>query len=61
MIINIHCTDCGKFFEIEVRSEDYSNWIDEAPLDKCFPYLSPNERHLLETGRCLTCEERLKD
>lgn len=49
------CPLCGEKNIIRVNSSDYDRWKNGELIQRCFPYLSSDERELLITGICPKC------
>lgn len=53
------CPFCGRGNEVEVNETDYWDWEDGMLAQDAFPYLSANEREMLITGICPTCQNKM--
>ena len=53
------CPMCGKLQTLIVNKYDYEKWQRGELVQKCFPYLSPKEREVLETGICSECWDNM--
>lgn len=53
--IKAKCCMCQKLEEIEVTQQELINFNNQVEINKCFPNLSEDHKHLLETSICLTC------
>lgn len=55
MTIVTTCPFCGKENEIEVNSFDYLAWEAGELIQNAFPYLTAEEREMINTGICDKC------
>jgi len=54
------CKLCKKLHIVEFDMKDFADWYTRhKPIEKAFWYLKENERHIMETGECLTCIKEL--
>ena len=51
------CPLCGKENEIEVGIGQYFKWKDGLLVQDAFPDLSPEEREILISGVCSSCQD----
>jgi hypothetical protein len=45
-----NCPFCHQSAELEVKEEDYTRWLQGDLIQRCFPYLSKDDRERLITG-----------
>lgn len=50
------CPFCGHANFIETNEADYWDWQDGILAQNAFPYLSAEEREMLISGVCRTCQ-----
>lgn len=55
MKIKTNCVSCENHFQFVVNGDDFRAWKNGRPIQKSLPYLSPEKRELLLSGRCLAC------
>ena len=53
------CPFCGQATEVEVKEDDYIRYTKGEAVQYAFPYLSADEREILITGICYTCQARV--
>ena len=53
-----HCPLCGEPHEVHVNLDDMGAWLNGTLVQNAFPYLSIQERELLQTGICGPCWDK---
>ena len=55
-----HCKKCGKKSVLKVSSSDLDDYKSGTKLiQRCFPYLTSNEREMFISGYCGECFDEL--
>ena len=57
--ITVTCALCGKDETVKVNHEDYEAWKQDTYAQDAFPYLTPEERDVLITHMCISCQEKI--
>ena len=53
------CVFCGKRSKVIVAIADFEAWQNGGLAQKCFPYLSTEEREMFISGICPSCQEKV--
>lgn len=53
------CPICGRVTFIDVKEDDYFNWVHGELAQNAFPYLSITERESLISGLCKECQREV--
>lgn len=53
--LEIICRGCRKHYFLDVKANDYLDYLGWKHAQDAFPYLSPEERELLISGLCPEC------
>lgn len=57
-LINCKCPMCGNDTLVIMTDEEYERYTNGESLISIFPNWIPNERELLITGMCLSCQDK---
>lgn len=57
-IFLVKCRICGTEYKIECYAKDYADWQKDKLIQDAFPYLSRDDRELLQTRTCGNCWEK---
>ena len=49
------CPTCSAENHVECKAKDYQSWFEGKVIQEAMPYLSVDQRELLQTGICTTC------
>lgn len=62
VVIERRCKMCDTVYKIECESEDLAAYLSGAKLiQDAFPYLSADDRELLQSGICGACYDAMWD
>ena len=59
ILVGNRCSVCGKMNKVEVYKADFEAWQNGELIQKAMPYLSANEREIIQTGTCAKCWDKL--
>ncbi len=59
MQIEYCCSKCEKIIDIEYIDQDYDAWKGGTMIQDAFPYLSTDEREIMQSGICGECFDRM--
>lgn len=59
ILVGARCPVCGKMNQVEVYKADFEAWQNGELIQRAMPYLSANEREIIQTGTCAKCWDKL--
>lgn len=58
-VLTVTCYICKDVHDIQVNSQDYTEWKSGKLIQDAFPYLSVDERELLVSRTCPKCWNKI--
>lgn len=55
MLIRTQCKRCGKMIKLRVYPNDLQDYYNGTPVNDAFPYLSDDQKEILNLGMCPDC------
>lgn len=59
LTLEVKCNLCRTELEIPVTEKDWKKYQEGELIQRCFPYLTPEQRELIISGTCPDCFNKL--